>query len=110
MRQSHTAVVERDVTWTGAFETEPYEAAWASEAIYFIRFMAAEGDAAGGCARVQISADGMHWCDEGASVEFAGDAEVVFVRVRHFGTYLRLTGDLPAGASARVLVSLTLKS
>ena len=110
MRQSHTAVVERDVTWAGAFETEPYEAAWAREAVYFIRFMAREGDTARGSARVQISPDGMHWCDEGASVEFGGDADVVFVRVRHFGTYLRLTGEVPADASVRVLVYLTLKS
>ena len=110
MRQSHTAIIERDVTWTGAFETEPYEAAWASEAIYFIRLLAREGDAARGCARVQISPDGMHWCDEGTSVEFGGDAEVVFVRVSHFGSYLRLTGDLPAGGSVRVMGALTLKS
>ena len=110
MRQSHTAIIERDVTWAGVFETEPYEAAWASEAIYFIRFMALEGDAARGCARVQISPDGMHWCDEGASVDFGGDADVAFVRVRHFGSYLRLAGKVPADAAMKVLVYLVLKS
>lgn len=35
MRQSHTAIVERDVLWSGTFETEPYEAGWAGEAIFF---------------------------------------------------------------------------
>lgn len=36
VRQSYTAVVERNRVWTGHYETEPYEAAWASEAIFFI--------------------------------------------------------------------------
>ena len=110
MRHSHTAIIERDVTWSGKFETEPYEAGWASEAIFFVRILEKEGQVGRGHAKPQISPDGMHWCDEGASVEFGGDADVVFVRVRHFGTYLRLTGEVPADASVRVLVYLTLKS
>jgi hypothetical protein len=42
MRQSFTAVVERNVTWQGEFAVEPYEAAWATEAIYFVRVLDAE--------------------------------------------------------------------
>ena len=34
VRQSYTAVVERNKAWVGPFETEPYEAAWATEAIF----------------------------------------------------------------------------
>ena len=40
MRESHTAVVERNVVLEGPFATEPYEVAWASEAIYFLRVLA----------------------------------------------------------------------
>ena len=38
-RQVYTAVVERNVTWEGAFATEPYEAGWAAEALIFIRVL-----------------------------------------------------------------------
>ena len=110
MRQSHTAVIERDVTWTGQFETEPYEAGWAAEAIYFVRFLEKEGDIPRGHARVQLSPDGMHWCDEGTLMEFRGDGDVAFVRVNCFGAYLRLVGEFPADTSARVVVYLALKS
>ena len=34
VRRSYTAIVERNVRWEGEFATEPYEAAWASEAIF----------------------------------------------------------------------------
>ena len=39
MRQSHTAVVARNAAWDGPFATEPWEAAWAAEAIYFVRLL-----------------------------------------------------------------------
>jgi len=39
MRQSHTAVIERNVEWTASFTTEPYETAWATEAIFFVRIL-----------------------------------------------------------------------
>lgn len=35
MRESHTAVVERNMIWRGAFASEPCECAWAGEAIFF---------------------------------------------------------------------------
>ena len=37
LRRSYTAVVERNTLWQGEFATEPYEAAWATEAIFFVR-------------------------------------------------------------------------
>ena len=39
----HTAVLERFGTFSGDFATEPYEAGWAEEAIFFIRVDAVEG-------------------------------------------------------------------
>ena len=109
MRHSHTAVVERNRVWKGTFETEPYEAAWAGEAIFFVRTLEASGPVADVHARVQISPDGMHWCDEGACVPLRGEPGVAFGRVRHFGHYLRLVGELPEGAEVRVIVYLSLK-
>lgn len=109
VRRSYTAIVERDVVWEGEFATEPYEAAWASEAIFFVRALEVSPNLAA-TARVQISADGIHWADEGA--EFALPAEkdaVTFCRVSHFGGWLRITGEVRSPAELRVLVSLALK-
>ena len=109
MRHSHTAVVERNRIWKGSFETEPYEAAWAREAIFFVRTLEASEPAAGCCARVQISPDGMHWCDEGTEVLLSCEPGVTFGRVGHFGGYLRLAGELAGGAEVKVIVYLALK-
>ena len=109
MRQSHTAVLARNETWEGAFETEPYEVGWATEALFFLRVL--KGDAPEGAyARVQISPDGIRWCDEGSRVPFPASPDApTFVRVREFGGWLRLVGDLPEGASPTVIAYLVLK-
>ena len=109
LRRSYTATVERNVIWKGEFASEPYEAAWASEAIFFVRALDASHDFAG-AARVQISADGIHWVDEGSSFDLpkSGD-EVTFCKVSHFGGWLRIAGELSQSAEIRVLVSLALK-
>ncbi len=110
MRQSFTAVVERNVEWRADFAVEPYEAAWASEAVYFVRALAAAEMPAGVAARVQISPDGIHWCDEGTTLELptaAGD--LAFAKVSHFGGWLRLVGKLPDSASLKVIAYLVLK-
>jgi hypothetical protein len=109
MRQSFTAVVERNVTWQGDFAVEPYEAAWATEAIYFVRVLEAHNLPAAINARVQISPDGIVWCDEGTTVALATAAGVTFARVTHFGGWLRLVGKLPDGAKLTVIVYLSLK-
>ena len=61
LRRSYTAIVERNVEWLGEFATEPYEAAWASEAIFFVRALDISEGFDGAEARVQISADGIRW-------------------------------------------------
>jgi len=110
MRQSHTAVVARNEEWAGAVTTEPYEVAWAGEAIWFLRVLATPEGPAGGQLRVQISPDGMRWCDEGSTIELPRDPDVPsFVRVGHFGGWLRLVGELPDGTRARVIAYLALK-
>ena len=110
LRRSYTASVERNVKWTGAFATEPYEAAWASEAIFFVRALDVDTGFGGAEAHVQISADGIRWVDEGATMRLptATDA-VTFCKVAHFGGWLRLKGRIQAGEGIKVLVSLALK-
>ena len=109
MRQSHTSAVELGTTWEGDFATEPHECAWASEALFFVRLL--EGDVpAGASARVQISPDGIRWCDEGTELQLpASPDELTFARVREFGGWLRLSGTLPPGTRLTTIVYAVLK-
>lgn len=104
MRKSFNAVVERNVEWSGPFETEPYEVGWASEAVFFIRSLAGSSGAA---ARAQITPDGMFWCDEGTEVSLPKEGEVTFCKVTNFGNWLRLVGE--TDEPIKVLVTLSLK-
>lgn len=110
MRQSHTQPLARHRDLTGPFATEPYECAWASEAIFFLRVQAKDGADATMGAAVQISADGIHWIDEGTAFDTITDEGDYFVRVNHFGGWLRLNGTV-TGDDARfnVMIHLVLK-
>jgi len=109
LRESYTAIVERSEALRGDFATEPYECGWAGEAIFFVRTLERVGDLDDVTLHVQISADGIRWCDEGTCVTL-GEVEVVFCRVSHFGNWLRLAGSLPDGASMRAIIALSLKA
>lgn len=111
MRQFQTAVVERKERYDDAFATHPFECAWASEAIFFLRIEHLEGEDARVQARVQISADGVRWIDEGTRFDPPSRPGDSFVRVRHFGGWLRLAGTVEgaAGAVATITVQLALK-
>ena len=109
LRRSYTAIVERNVLWSGDFATEPYEAAWASEAIFFVRALDVSAGFEGS-ARVQISADGFNWVDEGTVLDLPAENDAVtFCKVRHFGGWLRIAGTLAPNNKVMVLVSLVLK-
>ena len=111
MRQSHTAVVERNQIWEGDFATEPYEAGWSHEAIFFVQILRAE-ESPIVSARVQISPDGIHWCDEGSRLNFVAQHALdkpSFVRVSHYGGWLRLAGTVENGR-VWALVHLALKA
>jgi hypothetical protein len=115
MRRSYTAVVARNEPLSGDWATEPYEAGWATEALFFVRLLVdgapptAPPPEVDLQARVQLSPDGLLWLDEGATLPpLEGGA--AFVRVREFGNWLRLAGRLPAGAPpVSVAVYLALK-
>jgi hypothetical protein len=112
VRKSYTAVVERAHPWQGDFVTEPYEAGWASEALFFVRLLGAPDAPGAGVsvrARVQLSPDGMHWVDEGSTLPELSQGSA-FVRAREFGNWLRLAGTVsPPGRSVQAIVYLALK-
>lgn len=109
MRRSHTAVIERNATWSGAFSTEPYEAGWASEAVFFVRALESSGLPTEAAARVQISPDGIHWCDEGTTLQLTAAPGVAFARLSQFGGWLRVAGELPPDGTMKVIVYCALK-
>ena len=110
MRQSHTAVIARNELWTGAVETEPYEVAWATEATFFFRALAAVDIPEVVTLKVQISPDGLYWCDHGSELRLSGDPQrPSFIALRDFAGWLRVAGELPEGVSVKALLYLMLK-
>jgi hypothetical protein len=110
LARSHTATIARNELWSGEATTEPYEAGWAHEAIFFVRALDAGGPLAGAAATVQISPDGIHWVDEGTSFDLPDrSGSVTFGRVSRFGGWLRLRSRVPEGSTLRVVAALTLK-
>ena len=60
LRQSFTAVLERNTTIREDFATEPYEVGWATETRWFVRVLGYTGEAARLLLTAQISPDGRH--------------------------------------------------
>ena len=114
MRNTLTAVLVRGEWLHGAFETEPYEVAWAAEAVFFVRVMGVRGAASEGAAvdwKVQLSPDGIRWVDEGTVLHVDAQPEaLVFARVGHFGGWLRLVCKVPEGLDVQPVVTLSLKA
>ncbi len=110
MKQVHTAVLERFGTFAADFATEPYEAGWAEEAIFFVKIDGVAGVEAALSGQVQISPDGLTWIDEGTALPPIGRAGVACTRVRHFGNWLRLACRVTGReASFRGSIYLVLK-
>ena len=109
MRESITAVIARGDTWSGVVASEPYDVAWAGEAVIFLRSLGAEGMPEVARAWVQISPDGIRWVDEGSMLAVPKVDEISSVRIRNFGTYLRVMTVLPEGASFKALLTVSLK-
>jgi hypothetical protein len=110
--QSHLLVLTRNETWSeGEIATEPTEVGWAREAMVFIRALKPVILPRGGVLRVQVSPDGIHWADHGATVALP-DAQgaMTVASIERFGGWIRLAGSLQAGESITVLVSIHLKA
>jgi hypothetical protein len=109
MRAFQTSVLERKEAVERTLATEPFEAGWAGEAIFFVE---AHGVAGGSLlARVQISPDGIRWIDEGAARATLDGPGRAYIRVAHFGGWLRLVVDAPPGdgGTTQVTIHLALK-
>lgn len=110
LRESQSAVLARNEEWRGDVATEPYEAGWAIEVVVFLRALHVEGDMRNESLMVQLSPDGMHWCNEGTRLMLPSrTGKVTFARVAQFGTWLRVAGTLPPGAMLKPLVTFCLK-
>jgi hypothetical protein len=107
LRRSFCAVIERNARFAGAFETEPYEAAWASEARWFIETLEMQGEDTGLRLYAQISPDGLHWCDMGTEPLIVTASGLQSLALRDFGHWLRLRGQL-WGRAAEVKLTITL--
>lgn len=90
MKMFNAAHIEVKKDFTGDFQTNPYEAGWADEALFFIHVERLSGNQPTLVAAVEISHDGVHWAKEGTSSEVITRQGLHFIRVRHFGNWLRL--------------------
>jgi len=109
LRESITAILARNETWTGCAASEPFEGGWAIEAVIFVRALKPPVGPQP-TARIEISPDGMHWADEGTRLDLpAQEGEVRFARLRRFGNWLRLAADFPDGSESCLLVTVHLK-
>lgn len=110
MRHSFTSTVELQTEFTESFASEPYEAGWASEALFFVTAHTSSSfDEI--AIRTQISPDGIHWIDEGTDALLTADGAPVALRLHNFGNWLRVVGDIRGNeAKAEITVHLSLKS
>ena len=110
MRHSVTHPLARHKQVKDSFVTEPFECAWASEAIFFVRIQQAIDESAVLNARPQISADGIHWVDEGSEFPPMQGVGTWFLRLSHFGGWLRLCCESKcAGSTFDTMIHLVLK-
>jgi hypothetical protein len=108
--ENFTAIVGRNETWSGQAATEPYEAGWARESVFFVRALKAPVGPSPR-ARVEISPDGMHWMPEGTTLDLPAEKDgIAAARIARFGNWLRLTAQFADGAETTVLVTLHLKA
>ncbi len=97
MRRSHIAAMELfSPLENGPFELEPFEVAWAREAISFVYITEIHGNAEFDL-RVQISIDGQRWIDFGPQFDTMSAVGGYFLQLTHFGTWLRLVGEIRNG-------------
>ena len=105
-----TAIVARNERWAGKAASEPYEAGWAREAVFFVRALK-EPLGTAPTAWVEISPDGMRWVREGTEFQIPSAKDGIAVaRLNNFGNWLRVATQFEEGAEFTVLVTLHLKA
>ena len=97
MKNFHEAHLEVKKFFSGRFETHPYEAGWADEALIFVMVEKTEGTPLFK-GQVQLSQDGVHWVDDDSlPVEFSGQGLHLIKVKPNFGNYIRLAADVEGG-------------
>jgi hypothetical protein len=107
MQNTNTSVLTRRLRIDGEHATLPYEAGWASEAVFFLQ---TEGEHPELSAAAEVSPDGINWVRRGAPVVLPAAERLLELPITVFGNWVRLvvSGATPA-ASARILIHLNLK-
>jgi hypothetical protein len=107
MQKTYTSVLARRIRIEGDFATLPYEAGWASEAVFFIQ---TEGQHPKLQIAVEVSPDGVNWIRRGDPVDMGDDEAIAEIPVMTFGNWLRLTvyGSTPT-TDSRILIHVNLK-
>lgn len=107
MQTTNTSVLARRIRITSDHTTLPYEAGWATEAVFFTQV---EGDHPELRVSTEISPDGITWIPRGEARSLPEDQAMLDSSLTVFGTWVRLKIE---GASeerpARILVHLNLK-
>ena len=94
MKMFNDSHLEVKKYFTGSFETHPYEAGWADEAIFLEK---TEGEPVF-TGQVQLSQDGVHWADDGsAPVKLSGVGQHIIKVQPNFGNYIRLAVKIDGG-------------
>jgi len=100
MRKIHTAPLEVfGAKPNGSFETEPYEAGWATEAIAMVYVREARGPNPALRLRAQLSVDGDRWFDPEPAMALPPIVRIggYALRLQTFGNWLRLVGEVSGG-------------
>lgn len=112
LRNTMTAVLERDGITGPAYASEPYEVAWAAEARWFVRTLDFPAQVSRINLAVQISPDGLHWCDLDGQTPTITESGVISWVTREFGGWLRLRASVvgdPTPDLIPALIYLALK-
>lgn len=97
MKMFNDSHLEVKKFFKGSFQTHPYEAGWADEAIFFVMVEKVTGDPVLR-AQVQISQDGVHWTDDGSDAAVISGIGQHAIKVQpNFGNYLRLAVEISGG-------------
>jgi hypothetical protein len=109
LRQSQTAVFERNTTFCDNFVTEPFEVAWALEGRFYVRMLDKQGGA-----RLtfhpQVSPDGLNWLDLPDATASLKEENLITWPVREFGHWMRLRVTFDGEpTTVKVLIYMALK-
>jgi hypothetical protein len=98
MKNSHTAPLEvLSPRANGSFETEPFEAGWADEALAMVYVREVAGPSPQLELRAQLSVDGARWFDHPSEPLRVRRPGGYHLPLTQFGNWLRLSGHVSGG-------------